>query len=217
MVRRTKEEAMETRFSILDAAEQCFHEKGISSTTLSDVAKAAGVTRGAIYWHFQDKSDLLDALLERMITPLDPLGETTRSADEPDPLGRMQELISQIFQRVEQDPSNRRVHEILFLRCEQSQQNNELYRRLQTMYETHLEHCSLALLNAVSKGQLPKTLDIPSASLTLSGFISGIIYHWLMTPNQLSLAARADALASACIDMLRLSPALLTTQEIPAQ
>ena len=58
MVRRTKDEALETRNRILDAAERVFGESGVSRTSLEDVASAAGVTRGAIYWHFKDKSDL---------------------------------------------------------------------------------------------------------------------------------------------------------------
>src|ERR1700712_1304134 len=57
MVRRTKEEAAETRNSILDAAERVFFEKGVSRTTLADIALEAGVTRGAIYWHFANKGD----------------------------------------------------------------------------------------------------------------------------------------------------------------
>jgi TetR/AcrR family acrAB operon transcriptional repressor len=55
MARRTKEEAAATRESILDAAEQLFVKQGVSRTTLQHIATAAGVTRGAIYWHFNDK------------------------------------------------------------------------------------------------------------------------------------------------------------------
>src|SRR3546814_1649852 len=57
-LRRTKEEALETRESILDAAERIFFERGVSRTTLDQIARAASVTRGAVYWHFQNKSDL---------------------------------------------------------------------------------------------------------------------------------------------------------------
>jgi TetR/AcrR family acrAB operon transcriptional repressor len=58
MVRRTKEEAQATRKLILDTAEVVFHERGVSRSTLNDIAQAAGLTRGAIYWHFKDKADL---------------------------------------------------------------------------------------------------------------------------------------------------------------
>src|SRR3954470_16660398 len=65
MVRRTKEEALATRHSILDAAELLFEKRGVSRTSLQDIAEAAGVTRGAIYWHFQGKEDLFTAMMER--------------------------------------------------------------------------------------------------------------------------------------------------------
>ena len=71
VVRKTKEEAQETRNLILDTAETVFSEKGVSRTTLNDIAKAADLTRGAIYWHFKNKADLFDAMLQRVILPMD--------------------------------------------------------------------------------------------------------------------------------------------------
>lgn len=71
MVRRTKEEAQETRRQILEAAEQAFFERGVSRTTLADIAALAGVTRGAIYWHFSNKADLVQAMLDSLHEPLE--------------------------------------------------------------------------------------------------------------------------------------------------
>ena len=66
MVRRTKAEAMETRTRILDAAEQVFHRKGVLSASLNDIASEAGVTRGAIYWHFKNKEGLMAAVINEV-------------------------------------------------------------------------------------------------------------------------------------------------------
>jgi TetR/AcrR family acrAB operon transcriptional repressor len=63
MARKTKEEAAVTRESILMAALDLFTEKGYSSTTLVDIAKRIGMTRGAVYWHFENKQALLTALI----------------------------------------------------------------------------------------------------------------------------------------------------------
>jgi TetR/AcrR family acrAB operon transcriptional repressor len=71
MVRRTKEEAQETRNRILDTAEQVFVKKGVSNTSLAQLAEAAGVTRGAIYWHFRNKADLFDAMMSRVVLPME--------------------------------------------------------------------------------------------------------------------------------------------------
>jgi TetR/AcrR family acrAB operon transcriptional repressor len=65
MVRRTKDEALATREALLDAAERVFCASGVTSATLGDVASAAGVTRGAVYWHFRDKGELFGAMCSR--------------------------------------------------------------------------------------------------------------------------------------------------------
>ena len=56
MVRKTKEEAEQTRKELIQAARRVFHQCGVSRSTLEKIAKAAGVTRGAVYWHFKDKA-----------------------------------------------------------------------------------------------------------------------------------------------------------------
>jgi len=63
-MRRTKEEAEQTRQDLLDAALTVFSQKGYTATRLEDVARTAGVTRGAIYYHFGSKAELYSALIE---------------------------------------------------------------------------------------------------------------------------------------------------------
>ena len=62
MAKKTRLEALETRNQILDTAERVFSQKGVSRTTLADIADAAGFTRGAIYGHFKNKADVFAAL-----------------------------------------------------------------------------------------------------------------------------------------------------------
>ncbi|MEV5505160.1 TetR family transcriptional regulator [Streptomyces orinoci] len=62
-MRRTPEEAAQTRAALLDAALFTFAEQGVPSTKLADVAQRAGVTRGAVYHHFADKADLYAAVI----------------------------------------------------------------------------------------------------------------------------------------------------------
>src|SRR5689334_23023873 len=62
-VRKTAAEAAETRQAILRAALAEFSQRGYSATTLDGVARTAGVTRGAVYWHFASKAALYEELL----------------------------------------------------------------------------------------------------------------------------------------------------------
>ena len=71
-MRRTKEEALHTRRELIHAARSIFLDKGYSGATLSEIVRLAGLTRGAAYWHFQNKEELYQAVIEdaldRMLT-----------------------------------------------------------------------------------------------------------------------------------------------------
>src|SRR3546814_5584646 len=70
-MKRTKADAARTRELLLDAAEELFLRKGVSRTSLEEIARAAGMTRGAVYWHFRNKCDLFQAMHQRVELPLD--------------------------------------------------------------------------------------------------------------------------------------------------
>jgi AcrR family transcriptional regulator len=63
-----------------------FGERG-TGTSLAEVAAAAGVTRGAVYWHFRNKAALFKAMCERATLPLDAMLEAASRADHNEPSG----------------------------------------------------------------------------------------------------------------------------------
>ena len=71
MAPRTKEDALAAWRSLVDAAELLFQAQGVSRTTLNDIARKTGTKCGAIYWHFKDKADLFNAMMERVTLPLE--------------------------------------------------------------------------------------------------------------------------------------------------
>ncbi|SDJ01979.1 transcriptional regulator, TetR family [Pseudomonas flavescens] len=208
MARRTKAEAEETRAHILDAAERVFYAKGVSSTSLADIATAAGVTRGAIYWHFQNKVDVFQAMFDRLRLPLDELSLACRSEDEPDPLGNMRYLLVHLLQRLVQDPQSRRITEILQHKCEYSDDLGDLRQQMQAFSQDCDLRIAKALCNAVNRGQLPDDLDCARAAICLHAYIDGLQAHWLLTPDSYDIGAQAETMVDALIDMLRHSPAL---------
>jgi TetR/AcrR family acrAB operon transcriptional repressor len=206
MVRRTKEEARETRNRILDAAERVFYDKGVSRTSLADIAALAGVTRGAIYWHFANKGDLFTAMFDRVLLPLDELSEGDE--DPGDPLARLAEVLKWCLRASSTDPQRRRVFDILFLKCEFVDEMGPVKARHQTTMEKGLGKMEGDLRRATAKGQLPADLDTRRAALFLHAFIGGFLRDSLMLPSSTDLAAHIEPFIDACFDMLRTSPAL---------
>ncbi|GLW36128.1 TetR family transcriptional regulator [Pectobacterium carotovorum subsp. carotovorum] len=116
MVRRTKLAAEETREQILDAAEQCFRDIGVARTTLQMVAERAGCTRGAIYWHFREKNDLLRQVIERV--PLLLFNELEAQLQASRPVAAVRHCLLRSLDDFQSDRHLRNVIEVIFFRDE---------------------------------------------------------------------------------------------------
>lgn len=212
MVRRTKEEALQTRNRILDAAEQVFYDKGVSRTSLADIAAHAGVTRGAIYWHFENKGDLFTAMFDRVLLPLDELKARPADGADDDPLARLATVLKWCLQAASTDPRRRRVFDILFLKCEFVEEMGPVKERHQTSMREGVGKIEDDLILAVEKGQLPADLDTRRSALYLHAFVGGFLRDTLLLPASDDFASHIDAFIDACIDALSMSRALRKTQ-----
>lgn len=65
-MRRSKEEALETRKAILRVALECFSTRGYALTTFNDIAARIHLTKGAVFWHFKSKEELLAELIVKV-------------------------------------------------------------------------------------------------------------------------------------------------------
>lgn len=208
MARRTKAEALETREQIIDAAERVFHEKGVSRSSLSDIAEEAGVTRGAIYWHFKNKHDVFVAMTERHRLPMESLSQQAESPDETDPLGKLRELLIYVLHDTVRDPCRKRVFEIIFHKCEFTAQTDPLMARQQETYLDGSDKIRRTLNNAIAQGQLPDTLNIERAVTMLHVQMTGMLYTWLLIPDSFDLEAEAEHFVDCYLGSLRECPSL---------
>lgn len=118
MVRKTREETLATRNALLDAALQVFRERGVAHTRLIDVAGRAGVTRGAIYWHFRDKAELFAAVCERGTLPVEALlAEASRTVQR-DPLATVKQLALMALKQLAAHPDTQAMFDVIFHKCE---------------------------------------------------------------------------------------------------
>lgn len=207
MVRKTKEEAQETRERLLDAAGRVFSEKGVTNTSLGDIAKAAGMTRGAIYWHFCNKTELMAALWERTKMPLDEAWSGCCSEADCDPLGRIRNNAIAMLRRSVTDENTRQVYEILFHKCESvSEAEPIMARRLESRNECRptIEGFFMA---AVKAGQLPADLDVRSAMAGFFSYLDGLIYNSFIHPEAVRLDEMAEHFVDIYIEGLKCTPA----------
>jgi AcrR family transcriptional regulator len=80
-MRRTKEDTEISRQNIIKAAKLVFSEKGYAATKLEDIGKVVGMTRGVIYWHFKNKAELFQYLVEDAIDSIEILVDGVLAED----------------------------------------------------------------------------------------------------------------------------------------
>lgn len=213
MARRTKQEAQETRTRLLDAAEQLFHERGVSRTSLQDIAQAAGVTRGAVYWHFEDKVQLFDAMMQRATMPLEEGIEAATSPSPDRPLEDLRLGLLNVFHCTVNNARTRRAFEIANLRVEFVGELTSILERKVAAHRDWTLHNRSAFERAIALGQLPADLDTQRAAIGLMALVGGLLHHWMLDPESFDLVELGQAqlehyLSSLAVPVANRFPAL---------
>ena len=208
MARRTKEESQRSRERILDAAIEVFHARGVARPSLSDVAQLAGATRGAVYVHFKNKSDVFNALCDRIRLPPEAVTAASDAAPSPDPLGQLRNGWVDFLRTVARDTQMQKILDIIFHRCEQVEENGQILERMQRGRREGMASMAKLIQQAIDRGQLPADLRGDLALSLFHAALAGILSDWLFAPEGLDLEAEAGQIVDALIEMLRSSPSL---------
>lgn len=179
MPRRTKAEAEQTRMLILDAAVDLFYEKGVSATSLADIAARAGLTRGAIYWHFRNKVDLFNAIHARVTLPLAEM--RAGSLSQPDPLVALSDYWMGAIRDVLTTDRKRRIIQVLFRKCEYVEDLEGISRHLDAWAEQTVSVMTEAFTEARQKHLLASGIAPDVAACSAFSFVTGILY-WATHP-----------------------------------
>ncbi len=209
MARRTKLEAAETRAGLLDAAERVFRERGVAHTSLAEVAAAAGVTRGAVYWHFRDKSALFEALCERVQLPMEAMLASAGGIRQQDPLGALRALAVNGLVRLATDARTQAVFDVIFHKCEFAAEFAAVAGRRHATDSGCLANVERLLKQAVAAGQLPRNADTRLAARCLNAFMVGVMHEWVQSPKAYDLAAAAPAMIDTVLAGLVARPPLV--------
>jgi TetR/AcrR family acrAB operon transcriptional repressor len=203
MARRTKEDALATRDSILDAAEKLFVKQGVSGTTLQHIATAAGVTRGAIYWHFLDKGAMFNAMMERVKMPLESAMLLREEANAADPLEALRENTMCVFRVTVTDPKARAVFEIATLKLEFTDELNAVRERRQQGQRQWMARAEERIRLGMTNGQVRADVDPYAVALGLWAIIDGLLRTWLLDQQAFDLLKVGAQIIDTHLNCLR--------------
>ena len=202
-MRRSKEDSLKTRRSIVLAARRVFAKRGVSQTSMEHIACAAGVTRGAIYGHFKDKGALFQCMREQVRVPLmDVMDEALLHLPE-DPLAGVERYLAAVVAAMRDDAATRETFQILTFKCEyvgdfagdmkrQGERLEELAGKLDSAYRS-----------AVRLGQLRDGVSPRLAALETCAFLVGVMRLWLLDSGSKGVRRDAGKLIRAHIGGLR--------------
>lgn len=205
MARRTKADAKATRENLLDAAEALFFERGVARTSLEQIARQAGMTRGAVYWHFRNKADLFIAMVERVRMPFHELvNEASATHPHASPLAAILLGCEHGFQRLEK-PRYMRVHAILVHRCEFFSDVDPRETQ-KAMIRDCFNALGEYLEDASRQGLLEPGTDTLLATHLLQAVISGIFHDWVRDPQAYSIHEQGTMLVKAQLELISTRP-----------
>ena len=183
-MRKTKEEAEKTRSKILKSALKVFLKNGYSKTSLSDIAENAGYTRGAVYWHFKDKSEILEVLIskfhDRFSSKQQDILESSLDA-----MAKINEMININLPLLYHNKEFRDFIELTWFKTEIDQHPGLLEGKT-AITETFNNTITKLLREASSQGSLRKDIDPETTALTITSIINGIYRGYFVLPDKLN-------------------------------
>ncbi len=201
-MRRTKEEAAQTRESLLNAALVEFSEKGYGSATLEEIAAAAGLTRGAIYWHFGGKAQIFQALVQERFTRIGSMLSQAFTLGG-SPYERLQRILVHSLTIAENDPDYRAILELSWFKMEMTPELEAGMKERAEATWAFLDTISGLIRSGVRQGEFRADLNPRDGAITAVGFLNGITSLWLMSPDQFSLSEKAESLVDIFLNGFR--------------
>ncbi|MFQ0813856.1 TetR family transcriptional regulator [Brucella anthropi] len=202
-MRRTKAEAAETREAILVAAEQVFLERGVNQSTLLEIACHAGVTRGAVYFHFRDKLEILRTIIGRARFPQEEIMLQAAAVDHPNPMHVLEQSIIHALQLFSQDKRQQDIFIIINQRCEFVGEIAPLEERLREARANVLSLFAGLLDVAARRGELSQEWTASTAAPILLSMLSGLLNEWLRGDRDYDLVTYGGKAISTLVQSLK--------------
>ena len=204
MVRNTKENAELTRLKIIEAARQSFLTRGVSRTSMEQIAAEAGVTRGAIYWHFANKKEIFTAMREQVFLPLiDRMDENLQLENIDDPLEQLIQFLNGTIETLNESSETRQTYEILMIKCEYVDDLIEVLDQMLDNCARITEKIEQLYTRAKEKGQLRANQSPAELAMDTHLFFIGLLHMWVKDTGGCRFRKQACELVKTHINLHR--------------
>ena len=202
-MRKTKTEAQKTRQHLLDAALEVFWRDGVTRASLQAIAQEAGVTRGALYWHFKNKEDLFETLFEQQYADFFAAFNDQTLRDNQDVWTHLQHNLTTMFETLATRESKHKFCNVMFSKCEQTAGNETITELACRYHRLFQKQIAYALQLSREQGRLPENTDIELAAIYLESSLVGLIKIWIDEPERFDLMEKSKRVIAANMQALQ--------------
>ena len=202
-MRKTKTEAQKTRQYLLDAALEVFWRDGVTRASLQAIAQEAGVTRGALYWHFKNKEDLFESMFEQQYADFLAAFNDETLRDNQDVWSHLQRNLNAMFETLATRESKHKFCNVMFSKCEQTAGNETITELACRYHRLFQKQIAYALQLSREQGRLPENTDIELAAIYLESSLVGLIKIWIDEPERFDLIAKSKRVIAANMRVLQ--------------
>jgi len=199
IMRKTKEEALVTREQVLRAALYVFSTQGYAASTLEGIAQEAGVTRGAVYGHFEGKAELYHTLVQEQFTRVGErlIGVFSEGGTVRDVLHR---FIVRSLALVEDDEMYQQVVELTLFKADPGTERAGDIQKKQQGTQALLYQLEQVLQAGVETGKVRAGQDLQNTARSLVALVNGTILLWFQSERAFSLKSFARTLADTALN-----------------
>ncbi|MDE1995381.1 MAG: TetR family transcriptional regulator, partial [Rhizobiaceae bacterium] len=192
-----------TREEVLAAAAEVFYENGVSGSSLDKIARRAGVTRGAIYWHFKDKSEVLTALHSEIRLPQEEIIGDALEHGHDDPLRLIETGSIEVLNLLADDEHQQRIYAIMILGCEFTEDLSDAAQRIVTANAEMYGKLQKLIAMADRQGALAPGWTVDTAARAFQCSMNGLFAEWLRSGKSFSVVDVGTRLVHSLIGSMR--------------
>lgn len=162
--------------------------RGWNETSIDEITREAGVSRGLISYHFKDKNELLSGVLERSREIFSDAVAAAMAASS-DPMEQMRLATRAAVLQAREDPV---AFEVFLHFSASGRADAGLHAQVQALFQNFRDVTAQAIRRGQQSGYYRTDLDADAAAARHQGTIIGIALQWLLDPGTFELETTGD-------------------------
>jgi TetR/AcrR family acrAB operon transcriptional repressor len=196
LARKTKELALETREKLLESALDVMSEKPFDTVSIEEIANRVGLSKGAVYWHFKNKSDLLVNLIRGICENV--AADSPSEGNAPENFEGLRRFFADKLRETNRDERLRKISKLMHRRCEWPDDTRSTILALvseRTKYETEI--IAGVILRCQERGEIRADFPAGEIAVLLSAIFHGMFFLQLSEIFSMDLAKYANFIFDA--------------------